>query len=274
MQKKRLKTYIKKGSNQLEPFDYSKYKKSLLKSGVKKTHVADIVDEIGSPKKYFSTKELNKKTYKLLLKRSKVIAANYNLKQALYSLGPTGYPFEILCSYLFRAKGFKTRVSVVKKGEFVRHEVDVIAERADKVLYCECKFHSQKRHKNDIKLPLYVHSRYLDLKAANRGRDFTYALLTNTCFSKDAIKYSIGVGLELYAMNYPTKNNFVDLIVKYKVYPVTALHSLRSKDKKNLLNNRIVVIKQITTEELFKIGLEESCAEKVMQEVTILTRPN
>lgn len=195
------------------------------------------------------------------------------MKQSLYALGPTGYPFEVLCSELFKAKGFKTSVSVTKRGKYVSHEVDVIATRADKVVYCECKFHSQKHHKNDIKIPLYVYARYLDLKSSNRGRDFSYALLTNTCFSKDAIKYSKGVGLDLFSMNYPKKNTFIDLIKKYKVFPVTALHSLKVRSKKELLEKRIVVIKQIKVSDLNEIGLNETEITKVLQEIKILTRP-
>lgn len=253
-----------------------KYIRSLRRAGLNKSNVEDILNEIGDLKKYFSTKELNFKTYKLLLKRSKLAAASYNLKQSLYALGPTGYPFEILCAELFKAKGFKTSVSVIKRGKYVNHEVDVIASRPDKTLYCECKFHSKKHHKNDIKIPLYVHSRYLDLKEGNRNSNchFNYALLTNTSFSKDAIRYAKGVGLELYAMNYPKRNTFIDLIKKYKVFPVTALHSLKVRSKKQLLENKIVVIKQVNKADLINIGLNEIEVTKVLQEIKILTRPN
>ena len=47
-----------------------------------------------------------------------VIAANYDIKRAIYNLGPTGYPFEILCAQMLMAKGYETKVSVIKKGKF------------------------------------------------------------------------------------------------------------------------------------------------------------
>ncbi|MBD66252.1 MAG: hypothetical protein CME62_13660 [Halobacteriovoraceae bacterium] len=265
---------IQKRSKNEEPFDFSKYRKSLRKSGVTKHQANNLVEELGDIKKYFSTAELNYKTYKLLLRKSKVLAANYNLKQAIYSLGPTGYPFEILCAELLKVKGYTTRVSVIKKGKWVKHEVDLIAKRDDGCIYGECKFHNKKNIKNDIKVPLYVHARFLDIKEGNPREEFQPALFTNTFFSKDAIKYARGVNLSLYAMNYPRKNNFIDLIQKYKVYPITSLHSLKKSSQQRLLDQGIVVIKQLNRKNLLPVCRNENELVKVLQEVKILTRPN
>lgn len=279
MSKKSKKTLnkimIRKKSNSFEEFSEKKYRQSLIRAGVSKIHTDQIVEQIQQRMKdYFSTSLLHNATYKAILKISKVHAANYNIKRAIYNLGPTGYPFEILCAEMFKAKGFKTRVSVTKKGKFVKHEVDVVARRDDINIFCECKFHNHKFHKNDIKIPLYVHSRYLDIKEGNPYDTFKYALITNTLFSEDAIKYAEGVGLLLYSMNYPKKNTFIDLIRRYKVYPITALKSLRVRDRKKLLESKIVVIKQIKRASLEELDLTELQITKVLQEIKILTRPN
>lgn len=233
------------------------------------------MDEVSvDPDHYFSSAKLHRETYRALLKRSALVAANYNIPQAIYSLGPTGYPFEILCAEMLKAKGFETEVGVVKQGEFISHEIDVVARRQDLNLYCEAKFHNIKQYKNDVKTALYVYARYLDLKRGNQGEDFHYALISNTTFSKDAVTYSEGVGLILISMNHPHKDTFIDHIRRYKVYPVTILKSLRKGEKRRLLEAGVVTVKQLEREHLDELKMPEERAVKVMQEVKILTRPN
>ena len=268
------KNYIEKSDNHFEEINTRKYQKSLKRSGLNLTMRDKIVQEIGDIENYFSTKELHKATYKAILKHSQLYAANYNIKQAIYALGPTGYPFEILCAQMLKAKGYQTKVSSIVRGQHVKHEVDVVAKREDLSIYCECKFHKRKYFKNNIKIPLYVHSRYLDIKEANPTLNFKYALISNTDFSKDAIKYANGVGLLLFSMNYPKANTFCDIIKNYKVYPITILKSLRVKDCNALMGKKIVVIKQVKKSDLIRIGLGPDQITKVLQEINLLTRPN
>lgn len=270
-----VEEYILKRSKEKEKFSISKFKKSLEECGVDKQNSEDVVKELSlSAHQYFSTDQLHKATYKALLKRSALYAANYNIKRAIYQLGPTGYPFEILCAAMLEAKGYETEVSKIKKGQFITHEVDVIGRRDDHNIYCEVKFHNKKYHKNDVKIPLYVHSRYLDLKAGIQDEVFDYAVISNTAFSKDAITYSEGVGLLLFSMNYPHKDNFVDHIKRYKLYPITALKSLKVSEKKKLLDKKIVMIKHIQEDDLEALGISQNRKTKIFQEIKILTRPN
>ncbi len=264
---------LKKRSKGYEQFDIQKYKDSIARSELPAEHIPSIIKGLGNINNYFTTAQLCTKTYKLILKQSKTYAANYNLKRAVYALGPTGYPFEKLCAQILKAKGYEIEVSVVKEGKFVRHEIDVVAKREDNILYCECKFHSNKSQKNDVKIPLYVNSRWMDLQA-NLDFKVDYALLSNTPFSKDAVAYAKGVGMKLYSLNDPSCTSLLDMIKKYKVYPVTSLRSLSLKHKKALLQKGIVTIKQVSAETLEEEGVEPQKIEKILQEVKILTRPN
>jgi hypothetical protein len=269
------KVLIKKKSKEFEEFSKVKFKKSLLKAGISQENAQGIFEEIKiDTTNYFTTTSLHNATYKAILKKSKLHAANYNIKTAITNLGPSGYPFEILCAEMLKAKGYKTKVSVMKRGMHVKHEVDIVARRKDHSIFFECKFHNRKTQKNDIKVHLYVNSRFLDIKEKYPRDTFDYGLITNTQFSEDAIKYSKGVGLVLFAMNYPRKNSFIDLIKKYKIYPVTTLKSLRVRDKKKLLDKKIVVIKQVKMSHLNDLGLTENVIVKVLQEIRLLTRPN
>ncbi len=266
---------VKKRSRQLEKFSESKLKKSLLSSGLSPQKSAEVMQEVAERlRETISSAEIQRTAGKAILRRSKICAANYNIKRAIYDLGPDGFSFEKFCAEMLKAKGFETQISVMKHGMFVTHEVDIVAERKDGTIYVECKFHNKKYHKSDIKVPLYIYSRSLDIKLANPQEEFQYAIFTNTKFSLDAISYAKGVNLLLYSLNYPEKDTFLDIIQRYKVYPVTVLKTLRKKDQRKLLDKGVVVVKQIDLELLTKIGLEQQDIRKILKEVKILTRPN
>lgn len=238
---------IKKRCSDYEPFDLLKLRKSLQKSGASRSLCDEVVSEISPKIRDRSTSnELFKLARKTLAKKSQVLAANYHIVRGIYELGPTGYPFEKLCAEMLKKKGFHTRVGVILKGEYVKHEVDVIAERSDARLLCECKFHNKNTGKSNVKVPLYIQSRFLDI-LGHHGKDSynSYAIFSNTTFSKDAITYAEGVGIKLFSMNYPRKNTFVDHIIRYKIYPITCLKTLKRRDIQFLLDKGVVVIKQL-----------------------------
>lgn len=266
--KKRPSYTIRKRGRPQELFDINKFKKSLQKSGLDKAMCDEFVSKVDPDKSYcHSTAALFRRTHNRIYKKSKKLAAYYNIKRAILDLGPTGYPFEILCSEIFKAKGFSTEVSVIKKGQFIKHEVDIIATRPDLTLFCECKFHRSYRYRNDIKLPLYIHSRFLDLKNTNSYGEMQYAIISNTNFTLDAIKYAEGVGLLLFSLDYPDRSTFIDLMKQYKVYPVTILRNLRKFEAARLLENKVVVIRGLKFHHLEKIGLSRDRISEVLGEV-------
>jgi hypothetical protein len=231
----------------------------------------ELISEVDPQKHCFqSTASLFRRTHSRIYKKSKKLAAHYNIKKAIFELGPTGYPFEILCAEIFKTKGFKTQVSVVKSGQYVTHEVDVVATRPDLTIFCECKFHRNHKHKNDVKLPLYVNSRYLDLESTGKYGNIQYAIMTNTNFSVDAIKYAAGVGLMLFSLDYPDKSTFLDQMKRYKVYPVTILKSLKKREASQLLEDKIVVIKRLKRKHLEELSIESDRINEIMSEIKAL----
>ncbi len=265
---------IRKKRKIIEKFDEKKLRKSLTRSGATLSLCKKVLNEIRPLlTENITSTTLHNLSLKCLRKHSKVIAANYHIKRGIGQLGPSGYPFEILCSELLKMKGFKTQVGITVKGQFVSHEIDVYGKREDATFMAECKFHNSKSHRNDVKIPLYIHSRAMDVKNNPKSLDFdTFLILSNTCFSKDAIKYAEGVGLVLISMNHPQKDTFVDHIKRYKVYPITCLKSLRKADIHTLLDKKIVVIKQLQRrkEVMYEIGLDDTQVNEVLREIKLL----
>ena len=79
-------------------------------------------------------------------------------------LGPSGFPFEKFVAAIIKEEGYQTEVGVIVQGACVTHEVDVVATTDHQHIMVECKYHNQQGRVNDVKIPLYIQSRFLDIE--------------------------------------------------------------------------------------------------------------
>lgn len=153
------------------------------------------------------------------------------------------------------------------------HEVDVVAAKGNHRRLVECKYHNREGIKCDVKVPLYVYARAMDLKN-NSPDDLTqeFWLVTNTKFTTDAIKYSECVGLHLLSWDYPEDRSLKLMIEKEEVHPITCLTTLTSNQKKKLLKQNVVLCHEIidNPDLLRETGLKDSQINRVVHEVTAL----
>ncbi len=244
---------VAKNSEEKEFFSEEKLRASLHSCGATNKQ-ADLIIKQLNPQIYngISTDEIYKKAFLILKKIDRSFASRYSLKRALFALGPTGYPFERLIGALLREKGYKTEVGVVLQGNCVTHEIDVLAEKDGNVYVIECKFHSDPNTTSNVKVPLYINSRFLDVQhywnsSSNITRLKQGWLITNTRFTKDAIEYGNCIGLTLLSWDYPKGNSIKTNIDNYGLYPVTALTTLSKKEKQQLISTDIILIKELYT---------------------------
>jgi hypothetical protein len=153
----------------------------------------------------------------------------YSLKEAIYALGPSGFPFERFVARLLEAEGYTTEVGAEVMGRCVRHEVDVVARRGRETVLVECKFHGQGDRLSSVKTALYVRARCDDLrealagKAGGDGSTFSCMLVTNTRFSSDAVRYAECAGLRIVGWKHPRTGSLERMIDAARTYPVTVL---------------------------------------------------
>ncbi len=255
---RRPKHPILKSTGKVEYFSQKKLHKSIERTGLPKKCCKKIVEQISQNiKPGTSTKEIYKDAARLVQDQSPKAAVFYTLKKALLDLGPTGYEFEYFVAKYFEEIGFSTFVGITLQGQFVRHEVDVVASKANYQIYIDCKFHSNAR-KNDIKTVLYVKSRWDDLRNGPDGkylREFYVA--SNTAFTSDAIEYAKGTGLNLLGVNAPEEESFLDKIRKHKLYPITSLRRLKKSVRLQLIGKKIILCKDLLKEKnlLLKLGM-------------------
>jgi hypothetical protein len=194
-------------------------------------------------------------------------------------MGPTGFPFEIFVGKIFETMGYQVETGVTVQGKCIQHEVDVVARKPGEMIMVECKFHSDNLTNSGVQVPLYINSRYLDVKAAweeQYGKNIRYrgGVVCNTRFSEDAVNYGKCAGLILISWDYPEKTGLKYWIDKTGLHPVTSLISLTKKDKKQLLEKGIVLCSQLKENRkvLEEIGITQNQIKKIIREAENLIK--
>jgi len=275
-----MKKYnIIKSNGESVRFEINKLKKSLRKSGASHITTNHIAKEISnSLYEGIHTKEIYKKAFALLKQESNPLAARYHLKQGILQLGPSGFPFEKYLSEILNSEGYKVETDIIVAGDCVNHEIDIIAEKGNNHYMIECKFHGLPGNKCNVKIPLYIHSRFKDVERqwkkmlGHEKKLHQGWVATNTRFTTDAIQYGKCAGMYLLGWNYPENESLKDRIDASGLHPVTCLTTLTLKEKQALLDKMIVLSKDICENEnlLLQIGISQSRLKNIIAEANAL----
>ncbi|WP_442846121.1 ATPase [Leeuwenhoekiella sp. H156] len=270
---------IIKSSGEKVHFSLPKLKASLRRSGADEATVNTIIDKVRDEwYQDITTNEIYNRAYALLKKSKPIYASKYKLKKAIFELGPTGFPFERFISALLKYSGYETLVGQIVQGNCVEHEVDVIAKMNDEYIIAECKFRSDSSNVCNVKVPLYIHSRYKDIvdhfsnqdEAPNQGW-----VVTNTRFTKDALEYGRCAGLYMLSWSYPRDNGIKDRIDRLGLYPLTVSTLLTAREKQFLLSRDVVLCRQLLSNTFFldHLGVSNSRKTKILNEIKMLCQP-
>lgn len=273
---------IIKRSGEIENFDLNKLKTSLRRSQVDEQLILKIAAEVEKNlQEGMTTKQVYKMAYKILKSKSKVSASKYKLKKALIQLGPSGFPFENLVGQLLSHEGFFTEVGVIVQGSCVQHEVDVIAQKNNDHYMIECKYHSSEGRFCDVKVPLYIQSRFVDVstvwkkKPNQDSKHYKGWVYTNTRFTTDAMQYGSCIGLGLTSWDYPVGNGLRERIDKSGLHPITALSTLTKYEKTQLLEKGVVICKELLQNPILleQIGIAHVRMKIILEDLEELCKP-
>ena len=266
---------ITKADGEQEPFDPAKLEQSLEHAGASSTARARIASRILQElRPGMTTAEIYRHAFDMLRREEPhPVAARYSVKRALFELGPSGFPFEQFIAEVLRAHGWTTRTGVALTGRCAPHEVDILADKAGKRIGIEAKFHNEPGGKTDIKDALYVKARYDDLRNTPdpSSRVDEGWLVTNTSFTRNAIRYAQCSNLTLIGWDYPRTRNLMTMIEEAHVHPLTCLTTLSEGEKHRLLESKIVLCKHVSSPHVLEeYGVKPSRIPQVLQEATQL----
>ncbi|MEQ9438411.1 MAG: restriction endonuclease [Cyclobacteriaceae bacterium] len=266
---------VTKASGEKAPFSPVKLRQSLERAGAGSAAIDRIVRVIEAQLvDGKSTKKIYRQAFSMLRDHAKSVAGRYKIKQAILELGPSGYPFEHFVGEILKHQGYRTKVGVIIQGHCVSHEIDVEAEKDNRHFMVECKFHNRQGYKCDVKIPLYIKSRFEDVKKQwekHKGHATKFHegwVVTNTRFTEDAIQYGKCSGLVLIGWDYPQQGSISDRINLSGLYPVTCLTSLTKVEKQMLVDKRIVLCKELCQkpEVLEEMGISHSRVKRIINE--------
>ena len=269
-----MNIYVTKGNGDKVLFDPEKIKQALKMSGAGEAE-QDKITALVMKNLYngIPTGKIYRMAFDLLKKESHRLAGRYKLKSAIMELGPTGFPFERFVGKIFETQGYEVEVGVIVQGRCIQHEVDVIARKPGEMLMIECKFHRDSLSKSSVQVPLYIHSRFIDVKESwekQYGKNINYrgGVVTNTRFSCDAQSYGDCAGLLMISWDYPYDSGLKILIDKSGLHPLTSLISLTKAQKQKLLEKDIVLCSQLESNKnlLCDMGLSERQVDKILYE--------
>lgn len=238
---------VTKADGSLEYFKVEKLQRSLRRSGATPEEVYEIITKIENELyNGMKTQEIYRLAFAYLRQQKIPLAARYSLRRALFSLGPTGFPFELFLSRLFSTEGYQTRTGIFLEGHCATHEIDFAAFNATHSFVGEAKFHARPGIKTDLQVAMYSYARLLDLKDNKICQEDMcsikeFWLVTNTKFTSAAERYAKCVGVNLLSWDYPKHDNLHDRIQRARIYPITVLQSLTLKQISILIEHNIVI---------------------------------
>jgi hypothetical protein len=241
---------VTKFSGAVETLNLDKLKSSLTRSGADKLQADEIIDKILKVlEPTTSTRKIYRLARKYLRQLNRVSGIRYTLKTALQKLGPSGYPFEKYFGAILENYGYEIKVGIMLEGRCVQHEVDVLAVNDKEVSLYECKYRNSPGNTTDVKVAMYVDSRFRDLKPViikeYPGRTFRGGLVTNTRFTSDAVKYAECSGLQITSWRHPQKDSLESLIEEKKLYPITIISGINSDLVRSLIAHDIILLKDL-----------------------------
>jgi len=97
-------------------------------------------------------------------------------------------------------------------------------------------------------------------------------IVTNNRFSDDAIQFATCSGIELVSWDFPKENTLRNKIDKTHLYPITCLTTLTLEEKKGLLEQEIIIVRQLNgnNESLALIGIGQERMKTIQKEVSEL----
>jgi hypothetical protein len=176
-----------------------------------------------------------------------------DLRLALSTLKPKP-DFEEYTTLLLKDQGYSVRPNEILRGKCIEHEIDAIAQKEDKTVFVEVKHHNRAHTYTALEVPMKVWATLQDLaegrKLGYHSVDFTSALIIcNTKFTDHARTYADCVGVDHMGWKSPTPNGLEDIIERRSLYPITVLTGLDRRLQRLLVENGIILLRQLTEED-------------------------
>ncbi|MDD3491377.1 MAG: hypothetical protein PHG13_00140 [Candidatus Pacebacteria bacterium] len=258
------KIYITNKSGEKELFSKQKIYNSARRVGASKQLAESIALTIR--KEIFpgmTTFDIYERVEEILDKEYPKGSIRFRLKEAIMSLGPSGFPFEKYIGDVLQKMGFKIELNQYIDGACVTHEVDVVAIEKKYYLIGECKYHTLPGKKTDLRIGLHHYARCLDIELGDyckkkfKNLKPRPIIITNNKFTNQLLKYAECVGLDLLGWKYPRGTGLEYIVETEQFYPITILPSFKDELLEAFSKEKIMLAQELLSMEVTE------CAKKL-----------
>jgi hypothetical protein len=250
-----LTVFVTKADGTKQSFRREKVVRTCLRMGATRAIAESVADEVEA-KIYdgITTKKILHMIFRRLRKHKPVIRHQIDLRKALSLLNPAP-DFEHFIQFLLREHGYKVTPNQIIRGRCVEHEVDAVARKNGKTCIVEVKHHYKYHTPTNLDVSRISRAVFEDVTEGydlgfNRLK-IDYALIVcNTKLSDHAKRYADCRGIEHIGWSSPKNRDLQTMIEEKKLYPITLLRALRADIRQRLTSNGIILLKQLTEQNL------------------------
>lgn len=271
--------YIVKSTGEKQEFNPEKIKRTCLRAGASEATAERIAEDIAAEiQAGMKTSEIYKRVMEMLAKDSPGAALRYDLRNAIFRLGPAGFEFEKYIARMLQEYGFKTELPPILQGSCTTHEVDISAEKDGRRAMMECKLRQSQQIFITIKDTMSTWARFLDLvEGAGIGTcphfDEVW-IVTNSRFSHDSIQYGHCKNMVMLSWDHPKERPLPAWIEQKGLYPVTVLKDLPDSALSKLSAENVVLLKDLIGLDVLdiskKTGLSAPQIDKLVSEAKLI----
>lgn len=244
-------TWVTKADGTRQPFQKEKIVNTCLRMHASREAAETIADKIekraynGMP-----TKKILQMIFKYLKNYQPAVEHQIDLKRAISLLRPQP-DFERFVHLLLEEHGYVVSCNRIVRGRCVEHEVDAIARKGDETILVEIKHHFKHHTRTDLDVCRIIRATFEDLtegfSLGLNSINFSKAMvICNTKLSNHAKQYAKCRGVEHIGWKAPPEHGLERMIEEKKLHPITFLKGLDKKSREKLMDNGIILLKQLT----------------------------
>ncbi|MBI4135864.1 restriction endonuclease [Candidatus Uhrbacteria bacterium] len=273
--------FIIKSTGEREALDLEKVKRGCERSGASRKLCSEVATQVEKrAKDGMTTAEIYKLVFQTLNGKAPPVAARFTLREALFTLGPLGYNFEHYIAKVFEAYGYKTELPAELQGVCVTHEVDVLAQKDNRVAMIECKFRNTASDRVTIKDTMATWARFLDLvdgAAAGKCPHLDECwIVTNSLFSGQSVQFGHCKNMVMLSWDHPRERPLPAWIDDKGLYPVTLLTGISDDVKRRLIEHDFVLLQDLAgasiDEIIQKTGVPGEIVKKCVADAKAILR--
>ena len=265
---------VTKADGTKQPFSKKKIVKTCLRMGANLSDSESIANQI--EKKIYNgipTKKILQMIFARIRKYKPIIKHQIDLRRALSLINPAP-DFEQFIQLLLREHGYQVTSNQIISGKCVEHEIDAIARKDDKTYIVEIKHHYKYHTPTSLDVSRISRAVFEDLTEGyeigkNNLKIDSAMIVCNTKLSQHAKRYANCRGIFHIGWSSPDNNDLQTMIEQKKMYPLTFLKELTINDRKKLVKNGMILVKQLAektpNEVRYQTGISKEKLESLIK---------